>query len=186
MNLTSEGTAVFSRYAGTEVPELGPVDIQASVSSTEDSYELQDLVATVGTEELNVAMKATIADLIALKGLNATIDTSISSLSSLSDITKSALPETQPIVMQADISTPAEGDTDQVKLDLNVESGNTTAKLNGLMPSFTSLDDLTITLALDTDSLQDFNQFAQKELPDRGPFSLSGGTGRSPRNLFAG
>lgn len=181
-NVSSTGTSIFSKYAGTEIPDLGPVEASASLSSREDSFVLENLDATAGTDAFNAKLNASIEDLLALTGVNAVLESSLDSAATLSDIVGTALPETDPIQLHAELTRQTPEHTGPATLVLNLSSGSTQVELDALLDDLRSASDVKMDFAVRSGSLAELSQFVQKELPDKGPLSLSGTMQIAPQN----
>lgn len=173
-NVSSTGTSIFSKYTGKDIPDLGPVEASASFSSREDSIVLENLDATVGTDSFNAKLTASIEDMLALTGVNAVLESSLDSAATLSDMAGTALPATDPIQLHAELASQTADQTGPATLTLDVSSGGTQVELDALVRDLRSAGDVKMDFALRSDSLAELNQFVQKELPDKGPLSLSG------------
>ena len=103
VSLTAEARSVseVAQFAGIELPELGALQLNGQVVSSERSLRLESMNATLNNEGMEAQASAAIADLFALSGVKTTIDAQINSLSHLSPIIKSELPETGPWTLNA-------------------------------------------------------------------------------------
>ena len=61
-----DDTAILSKFAGVEIPALGALTLDSNLSSTEDSYKLDDLALQLDGELIQAKIQAAIADLMAL------------------------------------------------------------------------------------------------------------------------
>jgi uncharacterized protein involved in outer membrane biogenesis len=170
ISLNSDSVASFSKYAGTELPDLGPLEATAKVVSKDQSYSLESLQANLSAEAIEASLTANIADLLAVRGINAELKANTDTLSSLSGLAKTELPATDPVSLTATLSGE---DTDQARLSINAESGNLKIAVDSLFAELKSADDLKIDVSVQAQTLSDFDRFVEKELPDRGPLDLT-------------
>ncbi len=182
VDLDADSTSVISKYAGTEIPDLGPIYLTAILASTENSYTLEKLNAAIGTEEFEINISASIDNLIEVTGVQAQVDATISSLSSISNIAHTELPQTDPVTLHAEIKGEKGGAERGAKFNVEINSGSIKALLNGFFGDIKSAQDLQLQVNITADTLSAFNQFAGKELPEDGPFSLGGSVVIQPAN----
>ncbi len=168
--LNSDSIASFSKYAGTDLPDLGPLEVTAKVVSKDQSYSLESLRANLATDALQANITASVADLLAIRGINAELKANTDSLSSLSGIAKIELPATDPVSLTATLTGE---ETDQARLSINAESGDLKIAVNSLLAELKSADDLQIDVSVQAQTLSDFDSFVEKELPDQGPLDLT-------------
>ena len=174
VTVASDSLSVFSKYAGISIPALGALNVSTHIVSSDSGYRLQNLDARLGADEYDLTLSASIRDLLTLKGINAELSSTINSLAALSTIARKELPQTEPITLNATVSEGDETGDKGAMVTIEAASAGATVVLNGLLSDLTSAEDLTISIAVDAPSLSDFNQFSPNELPEKGPFSLTG------------
>ena len=175
--LNTESIAAFSKHAGTQLPDLGPLEATARVVSENKTYRLESLEATVSTEELQAKLDASIADLLSIKGIEAQLLASSNSLSSLSDLAQTPLPASDPIQVHAILNGK---DLEQASLDIKAETTGVVIAINSLLAQLNSANDLIIDVSVQADSLSNFDKFIEKELPEQGPLDLSASISLQP------
>jgi|GEM_PF-1131806 len=166
---------------GVEAPlQLLPAgaNLSARAEGSLAALALNDINAEVRDEGLLLTLEGQIANTTALKGIDARARLSSASLSALSKYAGTELPETDPVTLQATLSDgggagapatlSAQAQTGAAKLDLN-------GQVNNLDPGGDiAAADIAVEINLTSDSLADFSKLVQTELPDKGPFALSG------------
>lgn len=181
LTFSSETLSALSKYAGMELPEVGALDVTGRVLSGEKTYRLEDLDAKLSAEDFNVTLTAGINDLLAVRGINATLDASVDSLASLSAIAKKELPATDEVVVHATVDSGSEGADKPATVSLTAETGGASVALDGVVYDLESVlsdpksaDNIEVSLHAEASSLTDFNKLVQDELPDKGPLKLTG------------
>jgi len=87
---------LLNKAGGIEVEELGSLDVKAHLGSTAESIALDALQASLVNEGLQTTVNGTIEDLIALSGLKAEVRGELDSLSTISTLAGTELPQTGP------------------------------------------------------------------------------------------
>lgn len=187
MTFSSENLAVLSKYAQADLPEIGALDVAGKVSSKDRVFSLESLDAKLDAEDFDAAFSASISELRidelmqegglnmdATSGISAELESTINSLASFSELAQTELPETDPIVINANVSDAADGGKRSARATVNVQSAGAKLAVEGLLADLTSVDNLDISILIEADSLSDFNKLAGKELPERGPLKLTG------------
>ena len=174
VSLSAEARSVseVAQFAGIELPELGSLQLDGQVVSSERSLRLESMNAKLNNEGIKAQMNAAITDLFALSGVKTTIDAEINSLSHLSTLSKSELPETGPWTLQAR----AEGDVldGPTTLTANLAGAGTKAVVDVFVADILSLDTFQAKLSMEAESLPRLGVLIDKELPDGGPLNIVG------------
>lgn len=173
-NLNSSSTAAFSKYAGMELPELGPLEVSTKVKSSGEVLRLEIIEAKLGAGIFDAKLLASVDDLLAMNGVNATLDASIGSISMLSQLTGTPLPETDPVTLHAKLTHQPEIEGNPEWMLIEATSGDILAKIEGSIASLVASDDFQFVIDVTSDSLASFGQYANQELPDDGPFKVVG------------
>ena len=94
---------------GINLPELGSLEVNGHLGSTERSVKLDLLKASLTQNGIETKADVMIEDVLKLLGIKAAIDGNLDSLSTLSELAKRELPQTGPWVVniQADTENPA-------------------------------------------------------------------------------
>lgn len=181
VTLNSDSIAAFSKYAGSDLPDLGPLEATAQLRSKDDTYSLENLTANLNDEELKTEVVASIADLLAITGIQAEINASVSSLDTLSEIANTELPQTDPLKVKATLLEDASG---KPNFDLHAQTGDANVAIKGALESLAVPDKIGLTVSVTAANLTDFNKISQMEFPDEGPLDLSAGL-QLEKNNFA-
>lgn len=174
VSLSAEARSVseVAQIAGIELPELGVLQLDGQVVSSERSLRLESMNARLDNEGMEVQASAAIADLFALSGVKSTINAQINSLSHLSPITKAELPETGPWTLQAR----AEGDVldGPTTLTATLAGEGTQAVVDVFVADILSPDTFRAKLSMEAESLSRLGVLMNKQLPDGGPLNVVG------------
>ena len=178
ITLNSDSIASFSKYAGTELPDLGPLEAKARVVSSGESYSLESMTANLNADIVQADVTASIADLLALSDIRAEVTANTLTLASLSDIAQTELPDTDPVKIHATLSGE---NLEQAKIILDAQSAGAEIAINSVVSLLNITEDLKIDVSVKAENLSDFEKFAQMELPDRGPLDLNAIVSLAPR-----
>ena len=167
--LDVDSVATLSRYAQTDLPELGALDIDARIFANEGAYSLEQLQAELDGQGLNITVEGSVADLIALKGIQLNLDGGVDSLSVLSDAVAKELPDTPPVELIASLGEATDGGA---ILNATVSTGETSLRVESSLSDLMSPADLVVNIQASAKTLSDLQDFVDREIPDVGPFSL--------------
>ena len=177
ITLNSDSVALFSKYAGTELPDLGPLEAKARVESSGESYRLKSLQANLNAKALQADITASVADLLAVSGIQAEVTANTPTLAALSDIAQTELPDTDPVKVHIKLSGE---DLEKAKLVVNAQSAGAKVAVNSLLSQLKAADQLKMDVTVNAETLTNFNKFAQMELPEQGPLDLSASVSIEP------
>ncbi len=178
LTLNSDSIASFSKYAGTELPDLGPLEANARVVSSDETYSLDSMSATLDADIVQADVTASIADLLMLSGINADVTANTPTLASLSDLAQTELPDTDPVKIHATLKGE---NLENTQLDLNAQSAGVKVAVNTAVSLLNITEDLKLDVSVKAENLEDFEKFAQMELPDRGPLDFNATVSMAPR-----
>lgn len=168
---TADSIANISKFAGTELPELGSLQLAGKISSSEHSLRLESLEAIVVRQGMNTRVTAAVADLINVSGINATAHMEIESLSTLAPFTDVEIPQTGPWVL--DITAAAAESKGAAEVVANLTSEGLKAVINANIPEIKDLAYLEASLSIDAESLAVIGEMVGKEIVDEGPVKLT-------------
>jgi len=183
LTFRSETLSALSKYAGMDLPETGALDITGQVLSKDQTYSLESLKAKLKAEDYEVALVASIDDLLAIEGINAELNATINSLASLSDLAQTDLPPTDPITLQANVAAAGKSENKSATVSVKAQSGGANVILDGKLSDLKTADNIKVSLTVDATSLSDFSKFAQTELPEKGPLKLTGSLRIQPKEF---
>lgn len=170
VSLNSESIAAFSKYAGSELPDLGPLQASARLISKDNTYSLEKLIANLNDDSLKADVVASIADLMTITGIKAEVNSSVSSLGALSQLANTELPQTDPLTLKATLTEDASG---KPNFDLHAQTGDANVNVKGALESLAVPDRVGFSIAVTAANLTDFDKISQMEFPDEGPLDLS-------------
>ena len=173
-NVTVDKLAAISKYANMELPDQGALDISGQVLSENETFRLAKLDAKLRGTDFSVGLQGSINDLLKLGGISAELKADIASLSALSTLAKTELPTTDAITITGKVDAPGGDKGGQTTLIVNAESSGAKITVDGNLSDLKSVESVDVSIAVNASSLSDFNKFAQRELPEQGPFSLNG------------
>ena len=169
--LEVESVAGLSRYAQTDLPDLGKLGVDARIVTDQDTYRLEQLTAALVGKGLKMNAEGSVADLINLKGIRASLDGGIDSMAVLSDIVARELPDTAAVALTARLEEAAGGGS---TLSANLASGGARLSVESSLSDLMSPADLVVDIQASAETLADLDDFVGKEVPDIGPFRLGG------------
>jgi len=160
--------AYFSEFVKMPLPDLGPVEVSGHVERTAAAYELSDIDAHIADENLEAHLKGTIADLLAIKGVNLALTGKTPSLARLSDLVNTQLPDTGPFQLEASVQAKS-GLAQPVVLSVRATSESLNGSIVGSVPNLKAVDGLDVTLSLEASKLEDIGKLAGAKLSQAGP-----------------
>jgi len=160
----------LAQAAGAEIPELGSLQLVGKISSGEQTLRLESLEALIEQQGIKTKATATVGDLITFAGINGTADMEIESLSALSALTESELPQTAPWALHVTTATAeAKGATEVVA---NLTSDGIKAVINANIPEIKDPAKLQASLSMDVESLAVIGELLDREIAAEGPLKL--------------
>jgi uncharacterized protein involved in outer membrane biogenesis len=164
---------------GIEIPELGRLQINGQANSVEQALELKLLSAVLKAEGLEANIDATIADVFALSGIDATVSAKINSLKTLGPITKTELPETGPWLLNGRASS-EDLNKSLLLFNASLEGEGTKTVVDATIPDLKSPGNILAKLSLDAESLVPLEVFIDKDLPGDEPLKITANIVVSP------
>ncbi len=163
--------AVLSGVAQTELPSLGPLQGTAEIASIDESFALKEITIKLADKTAQADVRASVADLLQLTGINATINVSVDSLASLDELLQQELPESGPVELEARL-TAAGGLEAPAKIDTLLKTDGVTARLTGSIAEPLVAQGLDLLLTVDADSWQQVGKLAGTEILSPVPLKL--------------
>ena len=170
----SDSLSSLSKYAKIELPVTNALDVSGQILSSNESFSLNDLKASLLAQGLDVRLDASIDDLLKISGINAEINSQIESLSALSTLTQIELPETDPVTLQVSLKSDHNNGSNPTAISVSATSKDTKVNLDADLNDLMSAENILAAINIETVMLSDLNQFTGIELPDQGPLKLSG------------
>ncbi len=169
VSLTLDSLQRVGLLFGTSLPDV-PAKASGHIRDANESYALTDFNARIEDEALNVQLRGSIADLLALKGINIELTGSTPSLSRLPNFGDAELPETGMLDLQAtvqadkDIAAPA-------VLSARIKGETISGSVDGSLTNLETLDGLDLTLVIEAARLDHVGKLTGIKLPASGPVS---------------
>jgi len=177
-------TANLSKFAGTELPELGSLELESRVVSAGETYSLEALDLQLAGEGLNAKLTAVIKDLLALakvgedpkgygaSGLDVSLKADSPSISKLAQIAGIEIPELGELQLDGHLTS--------VDNSLGLEVMNATLKSEGMeicasakVADIISLYGVNATVDARIDSLTYLSPIIHSDLPKTGLWTLN-------------
>ncbi|MEA2115779.1 MAG: AsmA family protein [Thermodesulfobacteriota bacterium] len=172
LNLALDSLDWLADYLKTELPPLGALKGSAHVASKGDTFELTDINANLDGENITAKVTGTIGDLMAVQGVNATVDLGVQSLAFLSKYIEMELPPLGPVQASADINS--QGDTFEAKeIKVDLAGDKLHAKVEGSVGDLINLKGIDARIDFGVQSLAVLSGVAQTDLPSLGPLKGS-------------
>lgn len=179
LSAEAQSTSKLLEISGIELPEMGALQLDSKIISTDRSLRLESLNLILKNEGIDTKVVATVTDLFELLGVNATIEADIDSLSRLSQFTKSGLPESGP--WKLNVRAQADNGLDgPAMLAANLAGEGLDAEVNATIPDVLSPETLQAKLSVNAKSLSSLGILVNKELPNGGPLTVSGNIDAKP------
>ena len=180
----ADSTAVLSKYARLDLPNFGALDISGKIASAGKAVRLEELAANLDSDNINMRITGGVDDLVTTSGINAVVQTDISSL------TEQNLAELDALLMQLKVDLPLDflpknikfgaqvsGDLDQLEIndvDVEIRDDGVRVTLAGKITNALVPEGIEATIGLKSDSTAVLSKYAQMALPDLGTLDISG------------
>lgn len=157
---------------GTDLPELGSLEVNGHLGSTETSLSLNALKASLVQDGIETKADVAIEDVLKIKGIKAVVDGNLDSLSSLSELAQKELPETGPWVIniQADTESPES----PLVIAAQLEGEGTTTVLDATLPDPMAPQTFETQLTVDIESFTRIGALFGKKIPQDKPIKITG------------
>lgn len=165
VSLRADQLANFAKYAGTELPALGPLQASARIASKGKSYQLSRIKAQLSDKGMQAKLSGTLADALKLQGIDAKLDLNIDSLSTLNSalvpLVELDLPRTGPLEGQAKVTS--KGGIDDAAIDAKVTGTGIHAEARGKVGAVRSKKEEKVEFKLAVDTLDRLGQLIGAE-----------------------
>lgn len=164
LDLNTASVSDLVELAGIEIPEIGALQVDGHIGSTDQSITLDTLKASLTNQNFKTNADVVIEDVFKLSGIKAVVDGDLKSLASLSGYVKKELPETGPLVvhLQADSDNPLESPV-TVSAKLNGEGIN--AVIDATLPDVKAPQTFQTELVVDIESIVQIGALLGKKMP---------------------
>lgn len=163
LNVSSVSASNLARKAGVDLPEIGSLEVEGHLGSSETALKLDILKATLTQDGIETKANVEIEDIVQLSGIKAVIDGNLDSLSTLSELARKELPETGPWVVniQADTESPES----PVSIVAKLEGEGTATVLEASLPDLKAPQTFQTKLTVDVESITRIGRLLGKEIP---------------------
>ncbi|MCI0590534.1 MAG: AsmA family protein [Gammaproteobacteria bacterium] len=172
MGLGANSLADLSGMAGTELPDLGPIEGAARLSDAAQDDQVKVITGKLTASNAQLTVNGSIANLRQGTGLDLTVAVKADTLCSLSNLAEANLSMLGPLRATAKLSDTA--GTYQLK-DLNgtLMAGDAEATVSGSIADLVEAKGVDVTIALMAATLADLSKLTGTELPAVGPLALT-------------
>jgi len=171
VSLELSSLADLSSAAGRDLPAMGPIKASAELAPNGDVLTVQKLAIDVEDENLRASIQGSIDDLLALTGIKLDVNGSVDSVSALSALAGTELPQTPPLKLAANV-TANKGLQGPVGIDAKVDSNQLVLTAQGGLTDLAA-SSYKFDLALDAPSLARVGEFTGSTLPDVQPVKVT-------------
>lgn len=163
----------LSKYAGTELPDLGRLQASASVNSEGETFAVSDIRAELAGEDLQAKVEGSLGDAVALQQLDASVEITLVSLAALDELTGQELPDSGPISLSGNLASP-QGPDAQSEVSGTLSGDGVRASFSGTIADLAAAEGISIAIEAAGDSLQQVAKLAGRNIPRREPVALKG------------
>ena len=163
---------------GIDLPELGSLELDAHLGSTEASLTLDTLKASLSQDGIETRADVVIKDLLKISGIKAVIDGNLDSLATLSELANKELPETGPWVAQ--IKADTESPESPVTLYAQLDGEGTKTVIEALFPDLMAPQTFETQLTIDVESLTRLGALFAAKIPEDKPIRITGKASGKP------
>ncbi len=137
--LQAKSLADLSEFAGTDLPDIGPLELTAKIADAEGAYIIKDITGRLTADKAEITFTdGSISEPLAGKGLKLPVRLQADSLADLSKLADADLPAVGPVEVAATVSDAPNGAWHLAALNAKVGksdlSGKATVALNGPRP----------------------------------------------------
>lgn len=172
ITLDADSVEALSRFAGTSLPALGALELAGRLESGDAGvWGVRDVTVRLAGDGVSANLNGSVADLVNLKGVSATLEASTSDLSLLGAAIGQDLPAGAPIRVNARLDEVSAGGT---RVTASAKSGDASITVEGDLSALRAPERASVRVAVAAETLADFQPFTEAEIPDIGPLTLSG------------
>jgi len=157
---------------GTNLPELGSLELDGHLGSTEASLKLDSLRASLNQDGIETKADVVIEDLLKISGIKAVIDGNVDSLATLSELANKELPQTGPWVVKIKADTESPGSPVNIAVQLDGEGTKTAVE--ALLPDLMAPQTFETQLTVDVESLTRVGALLGKKIPGDKSMKITG------------
>ncbi len=179
LEVIAPSTAALAHKAGLEIPELGALQLDGHLVSGKETLALEAMNGVLKSEGMETRITAVIADVAALAGLEATVESTLESLSPLTTLIDGELPETGPWTLNVQ----AKSDrvlTKAMMVTAHLDGEGIKTVIGATVPKITSPQIFEAQLSVEADSMSSLDGLLDKELPQEWPLKITGKASGQP------
>lgn len=162
-NASSVTNLVNKVSPGIDLPELGSLEVDGHLGSTETSVKLDTLKASLTQDGIETKADVVIEDILQISGIKAVIDGNLDSLSTLSALAQRELPETGPWVVRIKAAT--ESPESPVKIAVQLDGEGTVTAVDASLPDLKAPQTFETQLRVDVESITRIADLFGKKIP---------------------
>ena len=178
-----DDTVVLGKYAGIELPVLGPLKLDGQVVSSGDSYRLESLGVQLDGELAEARLAAQVEDLLALTtvatdpsgygaaGINASITAATPSAAALARLAGVEMPDIGALQLEGNVGSSARS-LQLDDLQATLRGDGFTAELTAEIVDLIALTGIRMAIDGDLTSLAALSELADTELPETDPWNI--------------
>lgn len=170
---TSSLSALIEKAAGVELEELGALDATAHLGSSAESIRIDALQATLTGEGVKTTADIVLEDLLALSGFKAEIASDLDSLSLLSGLAGTELPQTGPWTVRINAASVAES-ASGLDFSTQLAGEGIEASIDAQMPDVRSPRIFRTDLQFEADSIARIAALFDRQIPEDKALKVSG------------
>jgi len=146
------------------------INLSTGIQGSLEQLSLVDIQGVVLDEGVKVGLDGAVENVLVPTGVKANLSLDSDSIAKLSKYTGSELPQTDPLKVLVALTEDA---SKHPNFTLHAETGGANVDINGALESLAVPEEIELGISVKAKSISNFNQLAQKELPDQGPLDLS-------------
>ena len=146
------------------------INMSTGIQGSLKQLSLVDIQGEVIDEGVKVALDGAVENVLVPTGVKVNLSLDSDSIEKLSKYAGSELPQTDPLKVLVALTEDA---SKHPNFTLHAETGGANVDINGALKSLALPEEIELGISVKAKSVSDFNQLAQKELPDQGPLDLS-------------
>ena len=170
--ISTESLRLLSSYAQTDLPDTGPLNVFAVLTSRDGIFRLAKSSINLNDKHLQAKIEGTIEDLLKLKGVNADIDIKLDTLSSLNTLLGQDLPDSGLLALQGTLVNKG-GTGTPTTIAATLNGDELRVKVDGTVDEIINAKSVNARVVAELDSLSILSKFLKIELPDQGKLNVS-------------
>lgn len=146
------------------------LNLSTGIQGSLEQLSLVDIQGEILDDGVKVGLDGVVENVLVPSGVKANLSLDSDSIAKLSKYAGSELPQTDPLKVLVALTEDA---SKHPNFTLHAETGGANVDVNGALESLAVPEEIELGISVKAKSISNFNQLAQKELPDQGPLDLS-------------